>query len=357
MAGGLDRPVDFAFLPDGRILLAEHAGVVRVYDHGRLAKAPFLDIRRRVNNALDRGLIAIAADPHFARNGLVYLYYAHENDPAHPNGRKTMRLTRVRTGGDRAVPATEHVVLGGIPADCRCHVGGDIAFGRDGSIFLSTGDAASAGRANDRALRAQDLGSLAGKVLRIGANGQGLRTNPFWNGDPSANRSRVWALGLRNAFRFVLRDGVPYVGDVGWRRWEEVDVARRGRNFGWPCYEGPFRQPVYGARAPCRALFRSGRRISPPLYAYRRARGGAVTGGAFASAMSFPPSLRGAYFFGDFVRGWIQYLRITPRGVSGPKAFVRRAAGPAAIDFGPDGSLYYLAFETGELRRVRYVGR
>jgi glucose/arabinose dehydrogenase len=358
VVAGLERPTAFAFLPGGRIVIAEHAGRVRIFAGGRLRRTPFLDITRRVDNELDRGLMAIAADPDFLRNGFVYLYYAYEGTRAGPT---TMRLTRVRARGDRASPQSEVVLLGGIPADCRCHTGGDIGFGSDGSLFLSTGDAARAGGANRDALRAQELDSLAGKMLRVTRTGLGLPTNPFWTGDPRTNRSKVWAYGLRNAFRFDLRPGedVPYVGDVGWRAWEEIDVARRGRNFGWPCYEGRVRQAAYASQSICVALYRAGpSATSLPLYAYRRPRSGAsVTGGAFATGDAYPPRYRGVYFFGDFIQGWIRYLRVDGTGrPASPRPFVSGGDGPVAIDMGPDGSLYYLALKAGELRSVRSVG-
>jgi glucose/arabinose dehydrogenase len=355
VVAGLDRPTAFAFLPDGRILIAEHAGRVKVAERGRLKGRPFLDITRRVDNELDRGLMAIAADPDFLRNGFVYLYYAYEGTRAGPT---TMRLTRVTARGDIASPQSEVVLLGGIPADCRCHTGGDIGFGSDASLFLSTGDAARAGGANRNALRAQRLDSLAGKVLRVTRTGLGLPTNPFWTGDPRTNRSKVWAYGLRNAFRFDLRPGddVPYVGDVGWRAWEEIDIARRGTNFGWPCYEGPARQAAYASQPICAALYRAGpRATSPPLYAYRRPRSGAsVTGGAFATGAAYPPEYRGVYFFGDFIQDWIRYLQVDGDGKpASPRPFVSGGDGPVAIETGRDGNLYYLALEAGELRRVR----
>lgn len=110
------------------------------------------------------------------------------------------------TVGDTAPASTEFVVLDDIPADYGEHMGGNVKFAPDGSIFLSTGDEATAATVDDAALRAQDLDSLAGKVLHITPSGQGLPTNPFCtNGDVGANRWKVWAYGLRNAFRFNLR--------------------------------------------------------------------------------------------------------------------------------------------------------
>jgi hypothetical protein len=95
--------------------------------------------------------------------------------------------------------------------------------------------------------------------MRITRTGQGLPTNPFWTGDASANRSKVWAYGVRNAYRFGLRPGsdVPCVGDVGWNDYEEIHVAQAGANLGWPCYEGVAQQAGYASYATCQALYAS----------------------------------------------------------------------------------------------------
>src|SRR5581483_6455600 len=96
-------------------------------------------------------------------------------------------------------------------------------------LFVGTGDGAPIDDFDD-AWRAQDLDSLGGKILHVSTSGEGLPSNPFWNGDPAANRSRVWAYGLRNPFRLTLHpgDGLPFVGDVGENATEEIDAVTAG---------------------------------------------------------------------------------------------------------------------------------
>ena len=109
---GLTVPVAFTTLPDGRILVAEKAGVVRVVRDGRLLPDAFIDLRSRVNDYWDRGLLGITADPGFAQNGFVYLFYVHEDDPFTYSGPKTSRVVRVTATGDTAPSASEVVLLG-----------------------------------------------------------------------------------------------------------------------------------------------------------------------------------------------------------------------------------------------------
>jgi hypothetical protein len=92
-----------------------------------------------------------------------------------------------------------------------------------------------------RTVRVQDIDNLSGKVLRIDPlTGAGLADDPFYSGDPAANRSRVYQLGVRNVFRMGVDrlTGTIYLGDVGWTAWEEVNTGGSGANFGWPYYEG-----------------------------------------------------------------------------------------------------------------------
>lgn len=375
VVAGLQVPTAFARLPDGRILIAEKQGTVRVLKNGVLLDTPFIDLRSRVNDYWDRGLIGLAADPDFATNGHVYLAYVYEHDATRYDAPKTSRLTRVTATGDTASPTSEVVLLGTvsgdscstlpetadcIPVDEAGHAVGAIRVAPDGTLFVTFGDGAGFSRVDPRAIRAQHVDALGGKVLRLSRTGQGLPDNPFWNGNPASNRSKVWAYGLRNAFRFGLRPvtGIPYLGDVGWGLWEEVNVGRAGANFGWPCYEGPDVQSGYEGLAECQALYAQGpSAVQPALVAYAHNGGGAsVTGGAFYTGTAFPEAYRGAYFFGDYAldRMWTLRTDANDTIVGGVQSFGDGLGGP--VDIQTDGDdLLYLAIVTGELRRIRAV--
>jgi glucose/arabinose dehydrogenase len=362
VAAGFDVPVAFDVLPDGRIVVGEKAGVVRLVDGDRVST--LLDIRDRVNDWSLRGLVALRAAPDFAESGTLYVFYVHGSDGSGP---RTMRLSRFRAAGAAADPASETVVLGAeargdgcregddcIPAE-RVHNGGSIEFEEGGAILLSTGDAWTGDRRDPITLRAQDLDWLAGKLLRVTGDGEGLTDNPFFDGDASSNRSRVFAYGLRNPYRFALgADGRPVVADVGWNDWDEVNVVERGDNLGWPCYEGRERVRAYAGRAVCRDLFTRGERAVRMPVLTRPA--SSITGGAFLPVnASVPARYRGAYVFGDWLDSSLHSVPAAAIGGSGPaeaEPFGAPAGGPSQISLAPDGTLLYLALNVGELRRI-----
>lgn len=134
-------------------------------------------------------------------------------------------------------------------------------------------------------------------------------------------------------------------------------MAPAGANFGWPCHEGSARQAGYEPKLVCQTLYRQGASaVKAPLTAWNHnSASAAATGGAFYSGTSFPTQYRGAYFFSDYALGFIRFLTVDGNNAltGGPTDF-GTASNPVAIEMGPDGSLYYVAVFTGELRRIRY---
>jgi glucose/arabinose dehydrogenase/endonuclease YncB( thermonuclease family) len=373
---GLVSPTNFVFLPDGRILFAEQSGLVKVFKNGSLLPTPLIDLRTKVNSFWDRGLIGMAADANFASNGYVYLMYTYENDPNDYTGPKTSRLSRFTVTGDTASLSSELVVLGtsvgrtchDFPAGADClssdsqsHSVGEIRSMSDGTLWATMGDGGSFNVVDDDSLRAQDLDSLNGKVLHVTATGAGLPSNPFWNGSASANRSKVYATGMRNSYRFSLRPGTntPYLGEVGWGTYDEINVGKPGANFGWPCYEGRYVQSGYEPKAVCQSLYALG--PSAVVFSltewYHGGSSAAATGGVFYTGTAYPPEYQGAYFYGDYAQSLVRTLRVDANNnlTGGPFDFITSADGPSKIEAGPDLNIYYLALNAGELRRIRYV--
>ncbi len=375
IAAGLNQPTAMAFLPDGRILVTTKTGLVRVIKNGSLLPTPFIDLTSRVNSYFDHGLLGIAADPSFATNGYVYLLYTYEDNTLASTAPKAGRFSRVTAVGDTASPASEVAILGTvvggscndhpvgsdcIPTDNLSHAQGNIKFAADGSIFLTLGDGASFSTVDPMALRSQDLNSFAGKIVHILPSGLAAPENPFYTGDPTALRSKIWAYGVRNSYRFNIRpsNGRLYVGDVGWNDLEEINVVPPGVNLGWPCYEGPQVQVGYQSYAVCQALYAAGTARNP-LIAYTHGGGStAVTGGAFYTGTVYPAQHQGAYFYADYGQSYMRTLRVDANDnlISGPTDFATALDGPVDVEIGPDQNIYYLSINTSEIRRIRFAG-
>lgn len=386
VADGLNLPTAFAFAPDSRILIAEKNGTVMLVKNGALLATPFYTVPN-VNDFGDRGLLGIALDPNFAANGYVYLSYTYDNNPANIGAVKTAQIIRVTASGDTAVAGSKLVLAGSavgsvaqpscenlaltadcIPADGGSHSMGALHFGPDGMLYAAVGDAASYFSVDPLALRAQDVTRYAGKILRLNpANGSGLADNPFTICSPgcdlTSTRSRVWAYGVRNDFRFNFNPatGTMVSGDVGWDTWEELNAITKGANLGWPCYEGAGQQPGYAAFAKCQSLYAAGG-VTPPIYQFDHSNpgGAAAIGGSFTgSSNGYGLPFQNAYWFADYASNVIKVAKLDAANqiVAGSMTGITNAAdGPVDIETGPTGDVYYLAINTGELRHLTYYG-
>jgi glucose/arabinose dehydrogenase len=326
---GLSSPTAMELAPDGRIFVCLQGGSLRVIKDGVLLATPFLTLS--VDPSGERGLLGIAFDPNFATNKFLYLYYTVTSTPRHN------RVSRFTANGDVVVPGSETIIweLDNLTSATN-HNGGAIHFGPDGKLYIAVGE-------NATPSNAQTLGNMLGKVLRINSNGTIPADNPFFNVASGNNRS-IWAFGLRNPFTFAFQPGTGrlFINDVGQDTWEEINDGIAGSNYGWNINEGPTSNPA----------FRS------PLFAYGHGFSGttgcAVAGGAFynPTAVQFPPSFVGRYFFGDLCSGWIRLFDPATGTASG---FATGISQPVDLKVGPDGSLYYLSRGSSSVFRVQFT--
>jgi glucose/arabinose dehydrogenase len=355
--------------------VAEKSGIIRLVKNGQVVATPLLNIDPRVNDYWDHGLIGLTLDPNFSSNGFIYVVYTYEDNASNYSGTKTARLSRFTVVGDVAAASSEVVLVGTvtgdtcddfpvgtdcIPSDGSSHSVGNVRFGTDGKLYATFGDAASFTQVDNEALRAQDVDWLSGKVIRINPDGTGVADNPFWNGNANANRSKVWAYGVRNAFRFNFEPqrGTLYLGDVGWNEREEINVVRRGSNLGWPCYEGSVPQSGYESKPTCQALYAEGSgAVTAPAVDWTHNEGGccgaAAVGGAFTTSYSAP--FDDAYFYADYSKNWMRYFQVDEDDniVGGVQDFLEGANGPVSLQRGLNGEIYYLAINTGEIRHIQ----
>lgn len=219
---GLEAPWSLVFLPDGNAMVSERPGRIRLIQAGRLLGEPVATLDAAQGG--EGGLMGLALHPRFPAEPFLYAMLTHRDAMGTSN-----RVVRLRVEGRRA--AHDRVIVDRLPG-ASFHNGGRIAFGPDGHLYVGTGEIFQSGLA-------QNMASYGGKILRIAADGAVPADNPF-PGSP------IWSLGHRNVQglawhpetgeMFASEHGPS--GELGLRAWDEVNVIRRGGNYGWPLQVG-----------------------------------------------------------------------------------------------------------------------
>ncbi|MEQ1853255.1 MAG: PQQ-dependent sugar dehydrogenase, partial [Chthoniobacteraceae bacterium] len=373
------------FLPDGRMLVIQKKGVVRIVDVlvSPIQSAIYMNLvdlahPDGLDSDQERGLLDIAIDPNFSTSPYIYLFYTPATGPNGPRAR-IARFTHVANSGgvtSRGNLASEVILWQDTQGyDSCCHFGGGLDFGPDGRLFLTTGDHFQGSYASNRQMS-------GGKVHRINKDGTIPSGNPYADGT-GPNVDSIFAYGLRNPFRarWDLTSGRFFISEVGGNiqstAWEDLHVLRYvsssgrfvdadlgtasdnnrfdGINFGWPTVEGlpphaDFPGVVIDAA------------VGEPLYAYKHlGNTAAITGGFVYRGTQFPAQYQGAYFYADSTRDFVRYLKFATNGslIPNPSPAPISVKNPdttsypfdltpfgriVALEPGPAGALYYVSF-------------
>jgi glucose/arabinose dehydrogenase len=325
-ASGLSSPVAFVQDPTNSAVqfVVEQAGRIRILVSGAVQPTDFLDLRGQISSGGERGLLGMAFAPDYASSGRVFLNFTN------PVGDTVIaRFRRSTTAPPALDPASRFDLrwpsgLRYIPQPYANHNAGNLAFGPDGFLYIALGDG---GSGNDPENRAQNPAELLGKMLRIDANVPDSNTNgyvvpstnPFVSGGPAGVLREIWSFGLRNPWRYSFDmpsrggTGALIIADVGQGAWEEIDyepAGRSGRNYGWRYREGAHDNvvsvpPVYNAG-----------NLIDPIHEYGRSVGQSITGG-FVYRGAGLPSMRGRYFFADYVARRVWSIALTINATTG----------------------------------------
>jgi len=363
---GLVNPVHVTHAGDGsgRLFVVEKAGRIRIVQDGALLATPFLSIEDRVGSSgFEQGLLSVAFPPAYERRGHFYLNYTGLD------GETVVARYRVGAHPDRAEPASERVIFTQTQPYAN-HNGGQLAFGPDGYLYIGMGDGGGPGDPDDNA---QDSTSLLGKMLRIDVElaapapsftatdhvylpvvlggreaprYQVPQSNPYT--DTAGYRGEIWALGLRNPWRFSFdrATGDLYIGDVGQAAYEEIDFqassSSGGENYGWDVMEGSH---CY-LGSPCDQTG-----LVLPVAEYEHVDGNCSVTGGIVYRGPGSPGLAGVYVYGDYCSGKIWGL--VREGGTWQQGLLKET-GLTITSFGEDetGNLYVADFREGAIYQI-----
>ena len=362
-----DAPT-FVAAPEGdtRLFVVEREGRIRIFEGGELLEPPFLDISQQVDDEDEGGLLSVAFPPDFEETRAFYVYYTSFGDA--PNEPQS-RISRFRAStGDPDVANPAEKILLTLEQPYDNHNGGTVAFGPDGMLYFGFGDG---GLRFDELEAAQDPGTLLGKMIRLDVSFTGFdddysipADNPF--AGPGEPLDEIWALGLRNPFRFSFdrESGALYIGDVGQDEREEVDVEpppgtpanTGGRNYGWDVMEGTecFNEPNDPDELDCNHPD-----LVLPVHEYDHSgEECSITGGVVYRGAGLP-ALDGHYLFADYcsARVW-SLVWDGAGGVSGPVVdrtdeLIDDGTLDNPIAFGEDGAgEVYVVDQDGDIFRL-----
>lgn len=337
VASGLVHPWALAFLPDGRILVTERPGRLRIVDrNGRLSEplAGVPDVAARGQG----GLLDVAIDPNFDENRLVYLSYAE----AAEDGTSSTAVSRGRLGEGR-LENVQRIYSQHPKVQSGGHFGSRLVFSRDGKLFVTQGDRQSSRFRQ----QAQDLSSGIGKIVRINPDGSIPRDNPFVGRNDA--RPEIWSYGHRNVQAAALHPetGQLWTVEHGARGGDELNHPEAGKNYGWPIITYGI---DYGGSRIGEGTAREG--MEQPVYYWDPVI--APSGMVFYTGDAYP-GWKGSAFVGSLTTGALVRLTIADGRVTSEERYLGGLNERIRdVQQGPDG-LLYLVTDSPQGRVLRVV--
>lgn len=338
---GLNQPMQFTNAGDGtnRIFIPQKGGEIKVFDRNFVSLGTFLTVTGIASGG-EQGLLSLCFHPQYKTNGLLFVYYTNLS------GNLEVARYQVSSNTNVVDISTKKIVITIPHPNYSNHNGGTLRFGKDGFLYLSTGDGGSGG---DPANNSQNSNVLLGKMLRL--NVTTSNTAPFYT-IPLGNISgtEVLAKGLRNPFRwnFDRLSGDMWIGDVGQNAFEEISRVHQDSmqvNYGWRCYEGNDTYNTTGCLPAANYRF--------PVVAYKNPDDGrSVVGGTVYRGQTFL-SMKGYYFGVDFYTGKLYKIKFD--SLTFTYNITSQIIVPQNIsDFGEteDGEMYVTNLSNGNVYRM-----
>lgn len=353
-ATGFSEPVKITNCGDSRMFVVERAGRIKIIsDSMTVESRAFLDISGPVQSGGgEQGLLSLAFEPNYLQNGYFYVYYIFGSG----NGNSRISRFSVSSDPDSADVASEQVLFEW-PQPYSNHNGGDMHFDQNGYLYLSLGDG---GSGNDPEANGQDYTEPLGGMIRIDVSAHDStylipESNPFSYETGTDTLPEVWAVGLRNPFRwsFDRLTHDMWIGDVGQNAWEEFDFWPAGDNscpnFGWRCREGLVSTPGV-SQSGCLG---ASAYVSPFAVFENVGTGGDCCSsiGGFVYRGSWYPHHYGHYIFTDYCSG--DFLTITdPQNVDVDSMLMTTTQGYAGFGEDLDGQLYVVNQLSGQVKKI-----
>jgi len=299
-AYGLSSPVEITHAGDERLFVVEQAGYIQIVDpEGAVNDTPFLDVSDLTDANGEQGLLGLAFHPDYEENGYFFINYTNLS------GDTVIARYSVSDDDPEMADPDSGLELLTIDQPYANHNGGCLRFGPDGYLYVGMGDG---GDGNDPQNRAQNLGTLLGKMLRLDVDTDGEEPYEIPDGNPFVGmegEDEIWAYGMRNPWKFSFDrlTGDLWIADVGQNQYEEINMVAptaAGLNYGWRCYEASHEHIMEGCS--------DTGTYTMPVAEYSHTGGRCSITGGYVYTGEMYPSLQGMYVFADLCSGEVGVL-------------------------------------------------
>jgi len=371
VASGLTSPIGLINAGDdsNRLFIVDQTGIINIIENDELKSKPFLDISYKIvsldSTYDERGLLGLVFHPSYEENGRFFIYYSSPKQAPGVNHESILAEYHISEDPNIANPNSEEIIFRVDQPEAN-HNGGQLAFGPDGYLYLGLGDGGGAGDVHGIIGNGQDINTALGSIIRIDVDGKSPyeipSDNPFVGVE---GLDEIYSWGFRNPWKFSFDDetGNLWIADVGQDEWEEIDIVKKGENYGWRILEGTH---PYDLDLADQLGIDIGT-LAKPVHEYSHSVGRSITGG-YVYRGSISSELQNKYVFGDWSTsfflpdGKLYYLEEIEPGVY--ERFELRPSQPFnrfILSFGEDeqGELYVCSKTTlgpvgdsGDVRKI-----